>query len=115
MPQSDVELLRGAVRRQRGAGGHGDRNLVAQHLLWVIFGPDAMGAPDDQRDDRHLRLQGDPGRPGLKLPEFETAADGGLGMHPDQFALTQPLYRDCESVVALPRVPRGATGMVAVG
>src|SRR6516225_8606573 len=90
--QRGVELLDGSLRGQRSAYRHRDRNLVAQQLLWMVLGPDSMGAPDDHRNDRDLRLQGHPRRPGLELPEFVTATDGGLGMHPDEFALPQPLH-----------------------
>ena len=92
LPQRGVELLGGALRRHRPAGGHGDRNLVAEHLLWMILGPNPVRAPDNHRNYRHLRLQRQPRRPGLELPEFVTAADGGLGMQPDELALPQPLH-----------------------
>src|SRR6201993_3925547 len=81
LPQLGVELLGGALRGQGAADCHRDRNLVAQQLLWMVLGPDTVSAPDDHRNDRDLRLQGHPRRPGLELPEFVTATDGGLGMH----------------------------------
>src|SRR5271156_84591 len=112
VPQRDVELFSGAVRGQRAAGRHGDRNLVAEHLLRVVFGPNTMGAPDDQRDDRHLRLEGHPGRTGLELSEFETATAGGLRMHPDEFALAQPLHGDVQCVLSVPAVHRNEPGVL---
>src|SRR6516225_10267129 len=104
--QRDVELLGGALRGQRWAGGHGDWNLVAQQLLWMVFGPNSMGAPDDHRDYRDLRLQGHPRRPGLEFSEFVTATDGGLGMHPNEFALAQPLHGHRVRVLSHPAVHR---------
>src|ERR1700751_6196523 len=85
--QRDVELLWGAVRRQRPTGGHGDRNFVAEHLLWMIFWPNPMGTPDNHGNDRRARIQGHPRCSGFEFPQLETAADGGFGMHSDEFAL----------------------------
>src|SRR6201997_1965958 len=73
LAQRGVELLGGATRRQRSAGRDRDRNLVAQQLLWMIFGPNSVGPQDDQGNYRHLRLQRQPSRSRLELPQFVTA------------------------------------------
>jgi hypothetical protein len=50
-------------------------------------------------------------RAGLELAQLVAAADSGLGMHADQFALPQPLHRCVEGIMAVPAVHRDQPGM----
>ena len=80
-----------------------DRHLGSAHVLGMPLGPDALGAPDDVRNDRHIGVDGHPGRTGLQRLDLEAAADGGLRVHTHQ--LTGPQRRARRGEGVGPAVP----------
>ena len=59
-----IGLLDGLGRLQRRADHDGDRDLRAAELARMVLGPPPLRTPDDQRNDRHLRLDRHAGRAG---------------------------------------------------
>ena len=65
---------------------------LGRHMfLRVPLGPDALGAPDDVRDDRHVGGDRHPRRARLEFLDLEAAADRRLGIDADELALLELL------------------------
>ncbi len=79
----------GSVGVDRFADGDRDRHLGPPHLLRMPLGPDALSAPDDVRDDRHVGGDRHPRGTRLELLDLEAAADRGLGVDADQLAFLE--------------------------
>jgi len=77
--QRRVKLLDVARRQHRLTRRHDDRDLLAADISRVVFCPNPLRAPDDQRNHRYSCLQRHPRRAGLELLELETATDRRLG------------------------------------
>jgi hypothetical protein len=86
LAQGGVQMLGVAGWRQRPARRHDHRDLLVAHIALVVFGPDPLGTPDDQRDRRNSGLQRHPGRSGLELLELEGATNRRLRHQADQLA-----------------------------
>lgn len=100
-----------ALAGQRRTGRNCDRNLVAAQSFRMVLGPDPVYTPDDERNDRHRGVQRHPGRTGLEILQLETAADGGLRIHPDQFTGAQPVQRHRVGVATGAAVHRDGAGV----
>src|SRR6202051_1724358 len=108
--------------RVRSAEATAAANLRPPHLAGMILGPDALGAPDDVRDDRHIGGLRHPRGPRLELLDLEAAAERGLGIDTHELPRLERLAGRVERLRAARPVDRDVAqaahdrpGQLAVG
>ncbi len=99
-PRDRARVLVGG-RLHRLADPDGHRDVAAPEVARAPLGPQALGAPQGHRDQRHPCFLGQPCRTRLEALQGEGLRDRRLGEHSDDLAGTQRGQRVLVRVLAL--------------